>query len=446
MPRKDYFQDIVPPEGQGPPQPHYPEPDTPERGIRNINIAPRPPRMNNEPPPAMRPPRALPPPRRRGRFLLWILTIVSVLVVAGLALLFFFSKTTVTVVPQSQAVVFDNTTPFTAFPAQGAASGTIAFTVQSTDIADSAVVQGSGTEHAESKASGSITVVNDYSTSPVRLVKNTRFQTAAGLIFRVPADVSIPGKQGTAPGKVSVTVVADSAGDQYNIGPTDRFTLPGLQSTPAMYTGVYAYSSASTTGGFSGERTAVTPGDRQSAVANLRSGLASKASAYAATLNSGTAMPLSPQVTYTDLPDTAATNGGVQINESARVDVPLVPSDAFASSVGQTVAAGATQGSVKLVPGPDFAIHYQSTSTPDLTTNPLSFTIAGKGTLVWVVDTNALAQALAGRDGAAFEAIVANFPGVQSAHARIEPFWNSSFPKDPSAIQISVQDPTKQGQ
>ena len=90
------------------------------------------------------------------------------------------------------------------------------------------------------KASGSITVYNNYSTASVKLIKNTRFQTPAGLIFRVPADVVIPGKQGSTPGQVTVTVFADQVGQQYNIGPTPRLTVPGLQSNAAMYAQIYA--------------------------------------------------------------------------------------------------------------------------------------------------------------------------------------------------------------
>ena len=37
--------------------------------------------------------------------------------------------------------------------------------------------------------------------------------------------------------------------------------------------------------------------------------------------------------------------------------------------------------------------------------------------------------------------IVEGFAGIEEAHARIEPFWKSSFPEDPSAIKIKVKEP-----
>jgi hypothetical protein len=58
------------------------------------------------------------------------------------------------------------------------------------------------------------------------------------------------------PGTVTVTFIADQAGDKYNIGPTGAFSLPGLQAS-AMYDKVYARSSAAFTGGFSGDEPTV---------------------------------------------------------------------------------------------------------------------------------------------------------------------------------------------
>ena len=265
---KDYFQDIVPPADPGKPlsikvQTPAPEPyeeseepvelapAAPDRSIRNINIPAR-----GRPMADMRsapPPPPMPPPQQawgRGgsRAWLWIIAGIAVLAVVILLVLFIFKKTSVNVIPQSQMVTFDQSAQFTAYPAETAAAGTIPYTVKSTDLEDSEVIQSTGTQHVETKASGSITVVNNYSNAAVKLVKNTRFSTASGLIFRVPADISIPGKSGSTSGKVTVTVAADQVGAQYNVGPQSRFTVPGLKPNAAEYANVYAYSTASTTG------------------------------------------------------------------------------------------------------------------------------------------------------------------------------------------------------
>src|SRR5580700_6094725 len=87
-----------------------------------------------------------------------------------------------------------------------------------------------------------LTVVNHVSKDPVTLVANTRFETDDHLIFRTPQAITIPGKHGAADGTIQVTVVADQAGSQYDIGAA-HLTLPGLATDKALYQGIYAYTS-----------------------------------------------------------------------------------------------------------------------------------------------------------------------------------------------------------
>jgi hypothetical protein len=451
---KDYFQDIVPsdPHDGGRSAKRLKISSTEskgdassERGIRNVVIPSRTRRpvgdvrsgSNHSSGPSQ--PTSARQPTRTRRWL-WILSGVCVVVLALFLLLFVFRSTSVSVVPQSQIVTFDNTSQFTAYPASDAPSGTMSYTIQSTDIEDSAVVASTGTQHVEAKASGSITVVNNYSASTIKLIKNTRFQSAGGLIFRAPADIVIPGKSATGPGKVNVTVVADAAGAQYNIGPQTRFTVPGLQSSAAEYAAVYAMSSASTTGGLIGDQPGVAQSDLDTARSQVRASLQTKADAFASVQTSATATELTSRVTFTDEPNTVEAGNTVRIHESAHVDVVVVPEDVFASTIGQTVAADVSADSVMLVPGPGFSVTINNAS-PVWGSDPLTFTLAGHAQLIWKIDTKALAQALAGRNLDASQAIVSNFPGVQSGSARIEPFWESSFPSNPADIHVTVQPP-----
>jgi hypothetical protein len=438
---KDYFQDIVPSDPREPKR--SPKrvkvaddaPAQPERGIRNISI----PQRNARQPvgdvrngPARRP--------AKTRRFLWILSGVCVLLLALFLILLFFRSTSVTVVPQSQVVTFDATSQFTAYPTQVAPSGTLSYSVLSTDLTSSQSVPASGTQHVETKASGTITVLNDYSASPIKLIKNTRFQTANGLIFRAPADISIPGKSGGTPGKVQVTVIADKTGDTYNIGPQERFTVPGLQSSPAEYKGVYAMSTASTTGGFSGDQPGASSSDLDAARTQLRADLQQKANAFAAAQNASTTVSLASRVTFTDMPNSVGTNNMVQVNESAHVDVAIAPEGLFASTIGQTVAADVATDTLTLIPQSGFGVTVTSTSA-QWGSDPITFTLSGHAMLVWTVDAQKLAIALAGKSQDAFQGIVSSFPGVQSAHARIEPFWESRFPTSPGDIRVTVENP-----
>jgi hypothetical protein len=496
---KDFFQDIIPPSGSNnnpptrrmrptPAPAREPEPqevseDVPEdsekyadddisaedtvvpvappRGIRNINM---PTRTRSSPRPSINaggggsmgdgrgdmrevPPigRGLPPrPRRSGsRAWMWILVVLCLLVIGFLAL-FMFRQTTITLTPRSQGITFDQSAQFTAYPQSSAATGTLAYTVATTQLSDSETVQGSGTTATQMKASGSITVYNAYSASSIKLIADTRFQTPTGLIFRVPAAIVIPGKVGTTAGHVTVTVVADQAGPQYNIGPTSRFTVPGLQSIPSEYAGVYGQSSGSMTGGFSGNQEGVADSVRQGAVADIRARLSKDVAQYVQSQNSATMTALVglAQITYTDLPDKdSASSTQVQIGESAQVTVPVFPASDFASTVAQTVAITTDNASVTLQGGNGYGAQSTNATPPSLGTDPIDFSLVGSATFIWSIDTGALTQALAGRDQSVFQTIIGGFPGIEAAKARIEPFWKSSFPTDPSKIKVIVQSP-----
>lgn len=468
---KDYFQDIIPPQEPDRPRSsaerkvpvsaedetshethsrHMSEPvahdDESEsvlipRSIRDIAPLRQRTRMNDMAPSrgASDAPGVPRSPRKSSRLFLWIGAVVSLLIVGTLAL-FALKNTSVTVIPRSHPIAFDQTTHFTAYPAGSAASGTLTYSVDTADFEDSEVVPSQGTEHAETKASGSVTVINDYSSAPSKLVKNTRFEAPGGLIYRVPADVIIPGKKGTTPGQIDVTVVADASGEQYNIGPTARFSVPGLKSTPAMYNNIYARSSTAMSGGFLGDRPAVAASALQAAHSAIRSRIESKIQESIRSRTHAVIFPDLVRITYSEKPNTPEAGNSVRVHDSAHVEMPMLPDSEFATAIAQSVSADVEGSTVRIVAGPNYVAHADATSTT-LGSSPLDFTISGQATLVWDVDVASLAKALAGRDETAFQTIVTGFPGIQEAHARIEPFWKNTFPRDPSSITVTVQSP-----
>ena len=112
------------------------------------------------------------------------------------------------------------------------------------------------------KATGKISIYNEFSSSPQVLIATTRFLSDDQKLFRLVQGVTVPGttKVGneTKPGVVEAEIVADEAGDQYNIGPT-KFSIPGFQSSGnEKYTKIYAQSSSALTGGGNGSSSAKT--------------------------------------------------------------------------------------------------------------------------------------------------------------------------------------------
>jgi hypothetical protein len=338
-------------------------------------------------------------------------------------------------------ITFDPSTQFTAYMESDTPEGALSYSVQTMEFTDFATVPATGTEKAEDRASGTVTVYNEYSTSPVRLIKNTRFETPDGLIYRIPASVEVPGKSGTTPGHVAVTVFADQPGTDYNIGPVERFIVPGLKATPDMYNGVYARSTENFSGGFIGEKPAVSQQALEAARTEIRSRLAGQAQSAATSVSDGFAFPALARIRYESLPTTSDPGGGARVNEKAIVQVPVFPTHVFASAVARAVSADAADSPVSLKPGNDFGASPMEDFEESLGEKPIIFTLTGSATIVWDVNAAELAQALAGREQAAFETIIGTFPGVEKAEANIAPFWSSAFPEDAADIEITVMDP-----
>lgn len=436
---RNYMQDITPPDEDPESEavPHL----APERSIRNIQPTAARQRLSRTPPPRMH----QEPVRRSSSrsWGVWIAAGVSLVVLVGAALLLFFPATTISVEPHTQIVPFDAGTSFTALPSQGAPSDAIVYTLVNQTYEDSAVVAAGGIERVEEKATGTIIVYNEYSDSPVRLIKNTRFQTDKGLIFRIPASVDVPARKGTTPGSIQVTVFADQAGENYNVPPQEKITLPGLKSTPDMFEKVYAKSTAAFTGGFVGDRPAVAPATLDAARSEVRGRLSQKAQQLAATPTDGTfAFANLVNIVFETLPATAEPGGGVRIHERAVVSLPVFPIGPFSQSIARAVSANAEGQTVNLRFSPDIAASASSTlAQGELGQKPLIFSLTGSAQLIWNVDAGGLSKALAGRDESAFQAIIQGFSSIDGARARITPFWRKSFPSDATKIEIQVEEP-----
>ena len=122
-----------------------------------------------------------------------------------------------------------------------------------------------GKKQLNEKASGIVTIYNEYSTGPQSLIANTRFLSKEGKIFRIKKSVTIPGftkpEDEVIPGAAEVKVFAEEAGESYNIAPTS-FTIPAFQEMGSpKYSGIYARSTAAMSGGSTEEVLVVTEAD-----------------------------------------------------------------------------------------------------------------------------------------------------------------------------------------
>ena len=186
-----------------------------------------------------------------SRFGLWIIVGVSILVLFfGFSLLFSGAK--LVVIPKQRSVLVDAT--FEAFKTPRV--GALGYEIMTIEIEGTNEVYANTEEFVEEKASGKITIYNNFNTSKQRLIKNTRFETPEGLIYRINESTVVPGQRienkKVVPGSVEVVVYADEVGEKYNMGLGD-FTIPWFKGDP-RFDDFYARSKTEMTGGFVGEK------------------------------------------------------------------------------------------------------------------------------------------------------------------------------------------------
>ena len=61
--------------------------------------------------------------------------------------------------------------------------------------------------------------------------------------------------------------------------------------------------------------------------------------------------------------------------------------------------------------------------------------------MVWSIDTEKIAGAVAGKSKGSSEIALKSFLEVNKATLVLRPFWTSTFPSDPKKIQVSVTKP-----
>ncbi len=391
---------------------------------------PNPPFMNTPPTPE-------PPPRvriRTGRSFPYGTALIALIVIAlSAGALYLFGDAKVAITPESHTA--DINGPFTAT----AGSGDLPFTVESITKTVSASVPAESTLTAKDSAQGTITVSNAQ-TKPQTLINSTRFATPTGLIFHIHAPITVPAATATGPGKLTIAVYADQAGESYNVAPT-TFTVPGLKGS-AQFDEVTATSNTAMVGGFSGTRAAVSQSTDDTQHAILQTALAkSLQTDLNARVPAGyVLLPGSTLTSFQALPDTASTTSTVAVGEQGTLTAVVFPGDALAKAIAYKIAGTysgepVSLGSVaKLILAP-------ASSTDPTNAQTYSFNLNGTATIIWKVDTSKIAGAVAGKTRDSAQAILAGFPEVNSALLTLRPFWTSKFPVDPSHIKVTVTTP-----
>ncbi len=374
---------------------------------------------------------------RRQRSFPWGIALVALLIVVGsVAALYTFADAKVTVTPTAKttSVSGDFTATYN--------SGDLPYALITVEKTVSANVPAESTETANDPASGVITIYNTQE-DPQTLIKNTRFESPEGLIYRIQNSITIPGGSVSSPGSIQATVYADTGGDEYNIGPT-TFTVPGLEGS-AAFDQVTAKSAEAFTGGFSGTRATVSQETRDTQNQKSEAALTKSLNeAIAAELKAGyVVIPGSVFITTAPAPDTVGEDNTVNVNLRGTAVAVALDNSALAKNIAFRSIGSYKGEEVRIANPDDLTLTPSTPGAPTAEQGTFSFSLSGTAKLVWSVDTAKIAGAVAGKTRSAAYTIIQSFSEVQSAVLTVRPFWTSTFPDDPSDITVATTTPSE---
>jgi hypothetical protein len=375
--------------------------------------------------------------------LIWSILIFVGVIGSALILSSVLGKSVVTAYPEHRQP--NVSAEFTAYPDKRDVAPT--FELMRLEKVGEAQVKASGQVPVKEQAVGVIEIVK---TTPgaERLIKNTRFRTKDGLIFKIKESVVIPGSLtdssgNSVPGTIRADVFSDGVGEKYNLPAGTQFDVPGFQEggLTALYDAITARNPEAMTGGFDGPQFQIDANElgtaRQALQVKLRDELLSliETEKPAGTVLYKEAVA----ITYNQLPSVEYGQDLVTIRENAVLQVPVFNAVDFGSFLARETVPG-YEGVPVIVSDPQalsFSYTSPTTSASVIANEPsLTFSLSGKPLLVWQFDHKKLADDLAGLPKTAINNAISAYPGLTGARVQITPFWKRTFPEDPSEIVI----------
>lgn len=368
-----------------------------------------------------------------------ILILILVLCGGGYMLSLSFATATVTVTPKSHSVTVDSNMSASRDGAN--ASSTLGFETFTFEDVESTMVPSAGTENVEKKASGKITVYNNYSEKPERLIKNTRFESSDGKIFRIQEAISIPGKKTVAgeviPGSLEVTVVADQAGESYNIAQTD-FTVPGLKGD-TRFDKIYAKSKSEMTGGFVGRTRVISEADRVKVRTTAQSALVTKLAEKIKTELPAEFVSFTDGqfITYSESIGEKSTETEAELKTKGTMVVIAFRNTDLAQAIARDLVPDYDGGELELVNPEALEMRILSKDSVNAdSASDFSFSIRGNAVLMYTFDEKELKSRLVGKDKKEYGTIFSAYPSIKRAEVSFSPSWVGSFPTDVEKIFI----------
>lgn len=315
----------------------------------------------------------------------------------------------------------------------------LSFEVMQLSAEESGLVVPTGISSGGQKASGKITIYNNYGSAPQKLIANTRFQTSDGKIYRIKGAISVPGM-----GMMEAVVYADQAGEGYNIGPAE-FTLPGLKGG-ARFEKVFAKSKSAMSGGSSGNARVVKKEDIESVNALIKDKIKNRLSdmLFRQKPEGYVLFANAIKIEYAESPDNP--KAGDPSSRSMAFKVKglangyLLKKDALSKALADDNA-----GNLKKAPKNDSVAVDNVESldfnliSADAKNKEITIRLKGNADFLWAVDAVKLLEDIMSYKGKDYASVFQNYPAIEKATIVQSPKWWKKFPSDRSKVKINIE-------
>lgn len=297
----------------------------------------------------------------------------------------------------------------------------------------------------DQKATGKITISNSFSSTDAVLIKNTRFQSQSGLIYRISEPVRVPGyttKNGTiVPGTLDVTVFADEYGSKYNTN-SGSFTIPGFKNDTARYSKITAQLKTPITGGIAKNELDISLTAKEIALEQLHNEIKESLlkDIHKEKPADSVLYENAYKIVYTPETQTKTDNNTLTISTTGTIHAVVFNK----TSLGRILLNDEVEviGGEVDIRGMENLIFTPKLSPEDKLweQNPLKFKIEGTVNMVGKVDTEEIKKEIAGVTKSEAEKIMRKYSTIKEVDISIVPPWKTVFPKDPAKIKIVVVD------
>lgn len=365
-------------------------------------------------------------------YILWSIVGVCV-VVLFFAFSAFFAGATVTISPKHEKIAIDEVIPLK----KDGAENELEYQVVTISKEASKTVAAQGEQNVEKKASGRIVIFNNATTASQRLIKNTRFETPEGLIYRINESVVVPGKTAGKPGSLEVTVYADAPGAEYNIGLND-FTIPGFKTDALRYKEIFARSKTPMTGGAKGITKVVKEEDVKAARQELQTQLRTELSKEVRSQIPDQFIAYESGIVthFESLPNGAEGDKAV-IKEKGTINAIIINKLALSTYLAKKELTSYNSKEPVEILGIERLVFGLKDAEQNIwQKDTINATFKGEGTLVWLYSQDKFKQTVRGRPSKEIPQVLGSFPAIEKADVVLSPFWKTAFPENTNKIKV----------